>query len=91
MEKRGKRIRKARITTAAATTMTLKLVVIITNRSLKSCFDFASHGLSIKLQRYCLTRSLGKEQRKEKQSQAAFDTPLKTVPQIELIFVSFLN
>ena len=47
MEKRGKRIRKARITTAAATTMTLKLlVVMITNRSLKSCFDFASHWLS---------------------------------------------
>ena len=46
MEKRGKRIRKARITTAAATTMTLKLVVMIKNRSLKSCFDFASHWLS---------------------------------------------
>ena len=42
-----KKIRKARITTTAATTMTLKLVVMIKNRSFKSCFDFASHWLSI--------------------------------------------
>ena len=42
-----KKIRKARITTKAATTMTIKLVVMIKNRSFKSCFDFASHWLSI--------------------------------------------
>ena len=62
-----KKMRKARITTAAATTVTLKLVVMIKNRSFKSYFDFASHWLSIKLQIYCLTRSLCKEQREEKQ------------------------
>ena len=37
---------------------------------------------------YRLTRSLRKEQRKEKQLQVTFDTQLKTVPQIELIFIS---
>ena len=42
-----KKIGKARITTTAATTMTLKLVVMIKSRSFKSCFDFASHWLSI--------------------------------------------
>ena len=70
--------------------MTLKLVVIITNRSLKSCFDFASHWLSIKLQIYCLRISLSKEQKEEKHQRATFDTLLKTVPQIELVFVSLL-
>ena len=64
---------------------------MIKNRSFKSCFDFASHWLSIKWQIYCLTRSLGKEQREEKHQRTTFDTPLKTVPQIELIFVSLLN
>ena len=51
-------------------------------------YDFASHWLSIKWQMYRLTRSLRKEQRKEKQLQVTFDTQLKTVPQIELIFIS---
>ena len=51
-------------------------------------YDFVSHWLSIKWQMYCLTRSLRKEQRKEKQLQVTFDTQLKTVPQIELIFIS---
>ena len=51
-------------------------------------YDFVSHWLSIKWQMYRLTRSLRKEQRKEKQLQVTFDTQLKTVPQIELIFIS---
>ena len=51
-------------------------------------YDFVSHWLSIKWQMYRLTRSLRKEQRKEKQLQVSFDTQLKTVPQIELIFIS---
>ena len=51
-------------------------------------YDFVSHRLSIKWQMYCLKRSLRKEQRKEKQLQVTFDTQLKTVPQIELIFIS---
>ena len=50
-------------------------------------YDFVSHWLSIKWQMYRLTRSL-RTKRKEKQLQVTFDTQLKTVPQIELIFIS---
>lgn len=46
----NKKIRKETIKTAAATTMTPKMVVIITNRSFETRFDFASHKLSIKWQ-----------------------------------------
>ena len=53
-------------------------------------FYFAFHWLSMKWQIYCLTRLLRKEQRKEKQLRVTFGTQLKTVPQIELIFISSL-